>query len=137
MPVIYVARSRTLSDWGASVGISKNLFKVGVGDGTGKEAVAALNEDGCAGVTDWTLVKAEEAGELSEVQALERLAEKEMVVDPTYYPRIKGTAGIFRVKLENVERSLLVAQALAGADRLGVKIKPADIAGYLIKTARG
>jgi hypothetical protein len=137
MPVIYVARSKTLSDWGASVGISKNLFKVGVAVGSGKEAVAALNEEACVGATDWTLVKATDMGEASEAEALERLSKKEMVVDPRYYPRLKGAAGIFRVKLENVENSLLVEKALAGEESLTFKIKPADVASYLIKNARG
>ncbi len=137
MPVIYVARSKTLSDWGASVGISKNLFKIGVAVGSGKEAVAALNEEACAGATDWTLVKATDVEETSEAEALERLSKKEMVVDPRYYPRLKGAAGIFRVKLDNVESSLLVEKALAGEESLKFKIKPADVASYLIKHARG
>ena len=137
MPVVYVARSKTLSDWGASVGISKNLFKVGVAVAGGKEAVAALNEEACAGATDWTLVKATDVEETSEAEALERLSKKEMVVDPRYYPRIKGAPGIFRVKLENVENSLLVEKALAGEESLTFKITPADVASYLIKRARG
>lgn len=137
MSIIYVARSKTLSDWGASVGISKNLFKVGVDNGTGKEAVTALNEAACAGITDWTLVKAEGAEELSETEALERLEKKERVVDPKYYPRLKGTPGIFRVKLENVENSLLVERTLSGEGSRSVKVKPADVAGYLIKNGRG
>ncbi|MFQ5972764.1 MAG: hypothetical protein ACE5Q3_10550 [Alphaproteobacteria bacterium] len=137
MSIIYVARSKTLSDWGASVGISKNLFKVGVDSGTGKEAVTALNEAACAGITDWTLVKAEGAEELSETEALERLERKERVVDPKYYPHIKGAPGIFRVKLENVENSLLVERTLSGEGSRSVKIKPADVAGYLIKNGRG
>ena len=136
MPIIYVARSKALSGWGASVGISKNLFKVGVANSTGKKAVAALNEGACAGATDWTLVKAEDAEELNETEALERLEKKERVVDPKYYPRIKGASGIFRVRPENVENSLLVERALSGEGSRSLKIKPADVAGYLIKNGR-
>lgn len=136
MPVIYVARSKTLSDWGASVGISKNLFRVGVSDAGGKEAVATLNEDVCAGVTDWKLMMAEDAEELSEAEALEHLEKNEKVVDPKYYPRIKGAAGIFRVKPESVENSLLIEKAMAGDESLNFKIKPNDVAAYLIKKAR-
>ena len=137
MPIIYVARSRTLSEWGSSVGISKNLFKVGVHDGTGKEAAAALNEAASAGVTDWTLVKAEDGGSASEAEVLARLERKEAVVDPKYYPRIKGAAGIFRVKPANVENSLLVERTLAGEESRGVKLKPADVARYLIRNGQG
>lgn len=136
MPVIYIARSKTLSDWGASVGISKNIFKVGVSDTTAKEAVTTLNEEACAGVTDWRLVSAEHAGELSEEEALERLGNKERLVDPKYYPRIRGASGIFRVKLDNVEDSLLRDKALAGEESLSFKITHKDVAFYLIKNAK-
>ena len=74
MSVIYVARSKSLSDWGASVGISKSLFKVGVADGTGKSAITALNNDECAGLNDWRLVGSEDGDGLDEDAALERLA---------------------------------------------------------------
>lgn len=137
MPVIYVACSKSLSDWGDSVGISKNLFKVGVASGSGKEAVAALNEEACASVSDWTLVKSEDAGELNESETLERLGKVETVVEPNYYPRIKGATGIFRVKPEKVENRLLVEKALAGEESLSFKIKPADFASYLIKNTQG
>ena len=136
MPVIYIARSKTLSDWGASVGISKNIFKVGVAETSGKESVTALNEEACAGVTDWKLVTAEDAGELGEEDAIERLEDKERLVDPKYYPRIKGAGGIFRVKLDNVEDSMLLDKALAGEESLSFKINPSDVAAHLIKSAR-
>ena len=103
MASIFVARSKSLSDWGASVGISKNLFMVGIADTDGKDAVAAINQEAYGGVSDWRLVKADDAGDLSEAEALERLATREKTVDPKYYPRIKGANGIFRVKLDNVE----------------------------------
>ena len=98
MAVIYVARSKTLSDWGASVGISKNLFKVGTFDGDGKQALAALNEQAGAGLDDWKLVKADDAEDLTEADVLERLTGKITLVDPNYYPRIKREPGIFRIK---------------------------------------
>lgn len=137
MAVIYVARSKSLSDWGASVGIGKQLFAVGVADGGGKAAVAALAAEAYAGATDWRLVTAEEAGDLSEEDALARLAAKERAIDPRYYPRIRGADGIFRVKRENVENSLLVQRALAGEESLEVTVKPADVGVYLIANARG
>ena len=137
MAVIYVARSKTLSEWGADVGVSKNLFKLGITEDSGKEAVAALNEEECGRASDWTLVKAEKDDSLSEGEALARLAEKEMALDPNYYPRIRGTSGVFRVKPENVENSMLVEKALAGDESLDLKLKPADFAAYLFKNARG
>ena len=135
MAVIYVARSKTLSDWGASVGISKHLFKVGVSDDSGKDAVAELNEQTCAGVEDWKLLKADDAGELTETDVLERLTAKTGAVDPTYYPRIKGAPGIFRVKPQDVENSMIVERAIARDESLHFKLKPADTAAFLIKNA--
>lgn len=137
MAVIYVARSKSLSEWGASVGISKHLFKVGIAEGSAKEGVAALNEAGFAGASDWTLVASAECAMADEAAAIARLARKEAPVDPRYYPRIKGAAGIFRVKPKNVENSLLVEKAMAGEASLEFKLKPVDIGNYLIKNATG
>ena len=136
MSVIYVARSKSLSDWGASVGISKNLFKVGVADGTGKSAVEALNNNECAGLNDWRLVGSEDVDDLDEDAALDCLAMTDTLVEPNYYPRIRGEPGIFRVKPEKVENSLLVEKALSGEGSLDFKVKPGDFATYLIKNAR-
>ena len=137
MPVIYVARSKTLSDWGATVGISKSLFKVGIAEGTGKEAVAELNGDECAGCDDWRLVGADNADDLDEDDILARLCATETQVEPTYYPRVRGDLGIFRVRPEKVENSLLVEKALAGEESLNFTVKPSDFAVYLFKNARG
>jgi hypothetical protein len=136
MATIYVARSKSLSDWGGDVGLSKNLYKVGVFDGTGKEAVAALNEENVAGVADWTLLKAAEAGDVDEEAALASLVrKKQAIVDPKYYPRIKGAVGIFRIKPKDIENSLLVQKAMAGEESLSFTLKPADIADFLIRNA--
>ena len=137
MAVIYVARSKTLSEWGADVGVSKHLFKLGITEESAKEAVTALNEEECGRARDWTLVKAEKDDSLSEGEVLARLAEKEMVLDPNYYPRIRGMSGVFRVKPENVENSILVEKALAGDESLNLDLKPAHFAAYLFKNARG
>lgn len=136
MSVIYVARSTSLAKWGASVGISKNLFKVGVSQGSAKDAVAALNAEECARATDWKLVKAEDAGDLAEEEALDRLSARETALDPKYYPRVKDATGIFRVRPENVENSMLVEKAMAGAESLTFNVKPTDIATYLIRNAK-
>ncbi|HEX9836288.1 MAG TPA: hypothetical protein VGB90_05495, partial [Alphaproteobacteria bacterium] len=88
-----------------------------------------------AGATDWALVASAECAAGDEAAAIERLARKEAAVDPRYYPRIKGAAGIFRVKPKNVENSLLVEKAMAGEASLDFKLTPADIGNYLIKNA--
>lgn len=137
MATIYVARSKGLGEWGSDVGLGKHLYKVGLADEPGKEAVAALNADSHGGQTDWVLVMDDDAGALDEATLLERLAKREKMVDPKYYPRVRGAAGIFKVKPENVENHILVKLAMAGDEpKVGV-IKPADIATYLIVNAKG
>ncbi len=133
MPTLFVARSAALSKWASDVGLSKHVFKVGVTDGDPKEAVAA----GWAGCTDWTLVAKADAGDLDEAQAIERLAKKEKRVDPGLYPRLRGEGGVFKVLPAHVESHILVARALAGeAERLEIKLKPADFGAYLVKNAQ-
>jgi hypothetical protein len=133
MAMLYVARSVRLGKWGADVGLSKHVYKVGVTDEPVKSVVAA----GCAGETDWALVKAEEVDDLTEAQVIERLAKKDRMVDPNLYPRIKGTLGVFKVLPAHVENHILVAKAMAGAAELGdLKLKPIDFAAYLIHNAK-
>jgi len=134
MAVIYVARSAALSKWASDVGLSKNIFKVGVAEEPVKDLIVA---EGWAGITDWTLVKKDEAGDLTEEAALERLAKRETVVDPKYYPRIRDTRGLFKVNPAHVESHIIVGRALeGGAERIAVKLKPADFASYLIHNAK-
>ena len=136
MAVIYVARSKTLSDWGSSVGISKHLFKVGIAPDSAKQAIAALNEQAYAGAEDWRLLKADDGGGLTENEELERLTLKIKSVDPNYYPRTKGAKGIFRIKPQDVENSMIVERAVAQEASLHFKLKPTDYGVYLIKNAR-
>lgn len=134
MAVIYVARSAALSKWASDVGLSKNVFKIGIAEEPVKDLIAA---EGWAGATDWTLVKKEEAGDLTEETALERLGKRETAVDPKYYPRIRDTRGLFKVNPIHVESHIIVGRALeGGAERVAVKLKPADFASYLIHNAR-
>ncbi|HEV8016015.1 MAG TPA: hypothetical protein VGP48_10800 [Stellaceae bacterium] len=133
MAVIYVARSAALSKWASDVGLSKNIFKVGIADEPIKELIA----EGWAGETDWTLVKKDDAGELTDDVALERLARRETAIDPKYYPRIRDTRGLFKVNPVHVESHIIVGRALeGGSERLAIKLKPADFAAYLIHNAR-
>lgn len=134
MAVIYVARSAELSKWASDVGLSKNVFKVGIAEEPVKDLIAA---ECWAGVTDWTLVKKEDAGDLAEDAALERLGKRETIVDPKYYPRIRDTRGLFKVNPVHVESHIIVGRALeGGAERVAVKLKPADFASYLIHNAK-
>ncbi len=133
MAVIYVARSAKLAKWASDVGLSKHVFKVGVAEEPVKDLAAA----GWAGETDWTIVKKEPAEDLDEGTVIERLARRETMVDPKYYPRIKGTLGIFKVDPHHVESHIIVGRALeGGGERAELKLKPADFASYLLMNAR-
>lgn len=133
MGTIYVARSNNLSQWGYDVGLSKHLYKVGYTEDDAKAVVAA----GWAGETDWTLVKKQDGVEgMSEGQIVERLARKEKMIDPSLYPRIKGTVGIYKVLPARVENHILIQKALAGQEELkDIKVKHPEFATYLITNA--
>ena len=132
MPVLFVAHSVKLGRWGSDVGVGKHVYKVGVADGDPKTLAAA----GWAGETDWKIVRTRDVEGLSEEEVLERLARKERTIDPNLYPKLKGAAGVFRLRADQVENHILVSRALAGdSDRLDLKLKPADFADYLIHNA--
>jgi hypothetical protein len=137
MAILYVATSKGLSGWGADVGLTKHIYKVGLGDESAEAIVEALNGDAHAGHGDWRLIKSEATEVVDEDAALARLAQRERMVDPALYPRIRGARGIFKVKLTNVANHLLVKRALAGEEAKVEKVKPADIAAYLLQNAVG
>ncbi len=133
MTTIYVARSAKLGKWAADVGLSKFVYKVGITD----EPVKPLVVTGWAGESDWVLVRQEEAGDLTEEEAIARLAGKEKMIDPKYYPRLREAVGVFKVDPVHVESHIIVSRALAGeSDRVALKLKPADFATFLIHNAR-
>ena len=93
MGVLYVARSAKLCRWASDVGLGKHVYKVGVTSGDPKALAAA----GWAGETDWTITRKQTVEDLSEEEALARLARKEKVIEPNLYPKLKGTNGVFRL----------------------------------------
>ena len=132
MATIYVARSTKLGKWASDVGLSKHIFKLGITD----EPVKTLIEKGWAGETDWQLVKQQPVDGVSEEEALTRLARKAKPIEPRYYPRIRDTAGLFKVDPAHVENHIIVGRALEGAATdAAMKLKPADFAAYLIHNA--
>ncbi|HWG79410.1 MAG TPA: hypothetical protein VN681_06530 [Stellaceae bacterium] len=134
MGVIFVARSAKFGKWASDVGLSKNVFKVGYSEEDPKPVI----EQGWGGETDWTLVRKRDADGTSEEQIVQRLARKEKLVDPNYYPRLRGATGIFKVSPEHVENHILVARVMTGAsERQELKLKPTDFADYLIHNAFG
>src|SRR5690606_3187984 len=94
MPVVYVATSKGLSGWGADVGLSKHIYKLGLAEESAEAAVKELNESAHAGESDWRLLRKEAVDAADEAALIERVARKEKLVDPKYYPKIKGAPGI-------------------------------------------
>ncbi len=137
MTDLFVAMSRSLQTWAGDVGLTKHVYKLGIAAEDAEAALAALNKSGFAGRADWKLVRKQPVEAVDEQDALARVGGKEMAVDPTYYPQIKGAKGIFKVKIPNVENHVLVRKALAGEQPKHVSIKPADVADYLIRNAVG
>ncbi len=132
MSEIYVARSPKLGKWASDVGLGKNVFKVGVSEAPLKKQLEA----DWAGETDWTLVKKQDVEGVTDEEVIERLARKNKMIDPTYYPKIKGTRGLFRLTPAQVENHIMISRAMARADELKViKVKPADFADFLIHNA--
>jgi len=129
MGILYVARSARLCRWASDVGLGKHVYKVGVAPSAPKALAAA----GWAGETDWTITRKQTIEDLSEGEALARLASKEKLIDPNLYPKLKGANGVFRLAPARVESHIIVTRALAGeSDRVEIKLKPTDFAEYLI-----
>jgi hypothetical protein len=132
MGCLFVARSAKLARWGSDVGLGRHVYKVGVAEGDPKAAAA----EGWAGETDWTVVRRRDVEDLSEDDAVARLARKEKMIDPNLYPKLKGATGVFRLTAPQVENHILVTRALSGdGGAVELKLKPGDFADYLIHNA--
>jgi hypothetical protein len=138
MPVIFVAKSAGQQAWANSIGLTKHVYKLAVAEDSAEAAVERMNAERHAGFDDWKVLKKQKVDAIDEAAALARLGLKERPVDPTYYPKLRGAAGVFKVRPENVENSMVVKAALSGAAELKApKLKPADVAAYLIANALG
>ena len=132
MRFLYVARSAKLARWASDVGLGRHVYKLGVAE----EDPRGLAAQGWAGETDWTIVRKRGIEELTEEEALARLARKEKMVDPKIYPKLKGAVGVFRLTTPQVENHILVTRALSGdGGAAEIKLKPGDFADFLIHNA--
>jgi len=119
MPQLYVAASKELGKWGADVGISKHLYKLGIAEESAEDAVDALNESRHAGQADWKLVKKQTVDALSEETALERVQRREKLVDPNPTDLLDilntGTNDFFKVALTAAGKTVSLSRTKIGA----------------------
>ena len=131
MPSIYVALSPLMQEWGAEVGISKHLYKVGLTDEDPNAAINELNTATYGGQKDWELAGARDA-DLDHGVLAARLSERQKLIDPLYYPRIKGAKDIVKADQRKVEANLVIKRTMEGRDSKVPKLKPADFAAYIM-----
>lgn len=137
MPSVYIAMSAAMQEWGADAGISKHLYKVGFTDGTPEEAVKELNEGAYGGQKDWVLVGARETETIDEAALMARIADRMKVIDPLYYPKIKGAKDIVRLDQRKVEANIVIKLTMEGRASKVPKLKPKDMAGFILDAALG
>ena len=136
MATLYVAVSPLMQEWGGDVGISKQLYKVGWTDGVATDAVNELNAEGYAGQKDWELIGEREV-DLDAAALAERLNQRQKVIDPLYYPRIKGAKDIVKIDQRKVEANLVIKRTMEGRDSKVPKLKPADYGIYIMDSVLG
>ncbi|MBX7199661.1 MAG: DUF1566 domain-containing protein [Rhodospirillaceae bacterium] len=131
MAIVYIAQSPLMQEWGGDVGISKFLYKVGLAEDTAKAAVEELNAEGYAGHKDWQLI-GEKPTEMDAAALLARVSERQKMIDPLYYPKIKGAKDIVKLEQRKVEANLVIKRTMEGRDSKIPKLKPADMAAYIL-----
>jgi hypothetical protein len=124
--------SPLMQEWGADVGISKHLYKVGVTDDAAKDAVAELNAEGYAGHKDWELIGERTIDAVEPAAFAARLGERQKVIDPLYYPKLKGAKDIVKLDQRKVEANVVIKRTMEGRDSKVPKLKPADMAAYIM-----
>tara|TARA_Y100000590_G_C15584242_1_gene963531 strand:- start:346 stop:762 length:417 start_codon:yes stop_codon:yes gene_type:complete len=134
MTYCYVAKSKSLQDWGHSVGISKHLYKVGITSTDVKDTISKMNYENYAGRNDWKLIMHDSIEEVEDSLIFEKINKSIDMIDPTYYPQIKEANGIFKVKLQSVEDNLLLSIALQNKEgsHKGIKVGAKQIAKYIL-----
>lgn len=133
MTLIFVAQSKLIAQWGGDVGLGKNLFLLGFAADLA-DADHFLGQHPC-GADDWKILKSAESEITDSEPIYARLGLKEKRIDPALYPRLRGFGGLFKLRPEAVENHLLVKLALDGLDGSKVKVKPADMAAFLLMNA--
>jgi len=133
MPIVFIAHSKQVAAWGGDVGLGKNIFLLSTADDA-DHAAAFLAAKPC-GAEDWILIKQADLETADAETVQNKLSAREKRVDPTLYPRLRGFQGLFKVKIENVENHVMVKKALDGEAPKEIKVKPADIAAYLLHNA--
>jgi hypothetical protein len=137
MPSVYVAMSETMQAWGHDAGISKHLYKIAATDETPEEAVKALNDAGYAGQNDWMLVGHRSAEAVDPAAFMARIADRMKVIDPLYYPKIKGAKDIVRLDQRKVEANIVIKLTMEGRASKVPKLKPKDMAEFILDAALG
>ncbi len=132
MSVVFVAMSVAMQEWGADVGVSKHLYRVGLTDGEAQDAVQNMCDESYAGHTDWQLAGSRDGEDLDEETLLQRAAERQKTLDPLYYPRIKGAKDIVKLDQRKIEANIVIKKTMEGKDSKVPKLKPADMAEFLL-----
>lgn len=137
MSTVYIAMSPTMQEWGSDAGISKHLYKIGVTDEKPEDAVKTLSEEGYAGQKDWELAGSREVEGLDPEAMMKRLGDRQKMVDPLYYPKIKGAKDIVRIDQRKVEAHIVIKRTMEGRDSKIPKLKPKDMAAFILDNALG
>ena len=137
MPSVYIAMSQTMQEWGNDAGISKHLYKIGFTDEVPADAVKELSASGYGGQNDWVLLDTREADSLDQDALMARITNRMKLIDPLYYPKLKGAKDIVRLDQRKVEASIVIKLTMEGRASKVPKLKPKDMAGFILDVALG
>ena len=137
MPSVYIAMSQSMQEWGNDAGISKHLYRIGFTDGAPADAVKELSDSGYGGQNDWVLLDAREADSLDQDALMARITNRMKLIDPLYYPKLKGAKDIVRLDQRKVEASIVIKLTMEGRASKVPKLKPKDMAGFILDVALG